>query len=459
MADGGLVPAEPCEARPTTGIQLGRDAGSTMQEEDEQLMAELAFGLEQNAVQDYAAQGESGENGAHPDSALEQAEASAATRGTAETGDQDSALAQRRSKKVVSIVLDESEAAIPEEGPVEIPGAVNSMEISEGEHETAKGALDSQIQAEGPQRHWTASGLRAKTTVLKIANARDGMMGKMTEVAANRPQEEEEAADVGPTLGLHWRVAEREEVLAGTGLANPELAAALQRRMSDAAPGDGHTVTLTEEDVAGLEMPEDLSKDSYILVGRSFLVPLLPPEEGKLGSDEGDAGPKGLVLFENEEEGTIIMKDEVKKQHKTLEELEAEDEKIAKKRRRGCCGIVFTPFEELPDLPVNNPCRMDTEHGIRRRCLNLAVDPALNVFWTVTTVIHFLLALPEILSNVFSCEAVAETTGVASTKLACAAEIPFFHHFIFLVRNSDPFQTVPSARPKPHTLNPKQDSL
>ena len=120
-----------------------------------------------------------------------------------------------------------------------------------------------------------------------------------------------------------------------------------------------------------------------------------------------------------------------KVQYKTVEELEREAEVLAKKAQRGCCGIVFVPFGDLPDLPGKNLFQMEADHLIRRRCLNLAVNPYLQGFCLLCSLVHFVLALPEVQSSVFMCKRLKDLDS-DRLQQACSVELPFFHHFLFL---------------------------
>lgn len=419
---GGFATSDSYESRPTTSIPRGHDSGFTEQK-DNMTAAKLNDLVDSEEMDKL-------ENGCPSETTAQDSAGVHLHTGGSSEPEMNDAKPQQRSKKAVSIVLGKDDSNVDADWSVEIPGAVNHMEDSGSALTEDAGQLDTKAQ-----RRWHTSGMKAKTTRLTIANARDGMHGQMTEevVSAQGAESSQEATQVS---GLHWRVVGHEEIMEGSGIANVSLAAALQDKMNDDAleSGVGHRVALSSEELAGFSEPiAQLSLDHYIKVGELYFMPCAPEANR---AEEGEK--EGMVMFENEEEGTVIMKDEVKTQHKTLEELQAEDEKIAKKRRRGCCGIVFKPFEELPDLPLKNPCQMETENSIRRRCLNLAVDPSLNSFFVLTSVVHFLLALPEILLNVFMCDNISEIsteTGAASAQLerACAATIPFFHHFLFLV--------------------------
>eukprot|EP00802_Teleaulax_amphioxeia_P000493 Tamp_00493.p1 GENE.Tamp_00493~~Tamp_00493.p1 ORF type:complete len:2407 (+),score=357.69 Tamp_00493:375-7223(+) len=146
-----------------------------------------------------------------------------------------------------------------------------------------------------------------------------------------------------------------------------------------------------------------------------------------------DDAHNGTVMFQNDEEGEVIMKDEVRVHHRTVEELEAEAEELARKKRRGCCGIVFVPYADLPDLPVKNLCKMETDHQARRICLNLAVNPYLQVLWPTASVVHFVMALPEVQGAVFLCKRLeAQSDLAAKYEISCGVTVPFWHHFIFL---------------------------
>ena len=433
---GSLAPSKLHESRPTTSIPAGRDSGFTAQEEDEMIAAELG---DQASIRREEAAEDSGsgdEEAARDGRAGHHSKVSMVASGASDTHGDGGSMKQR-TKKVVSIVLDTDAGAEKAEWSVQIPGAVNSMEDSD----TVPTEVDGKDDAK-PGRRWNTSGLEAKTTRLTIANARDGMHGQMTEEIVNRPVAENTVPDAA-AAGLHWRVVDFDGTLERSGIAHPELAAALLNQMDDDAEacGVGHKVVLSREEVAGFPEPiGQLFSDSYIKVGEFYLVPVAPEEET---TEVERKEERGAVMFENEEEGTVVMKDEVKIKQMTLEEQEAEDEKLAKKRRRGCCGIVFTPFEELPDLPIKNPCQMETENSTRRRCLNLAVDPTLNSFFMLVSLVHFLFALPEILQNIFMCDSMSEATAAAEAQSsriekaqerACTAELPFFHHFLFLVR-------------------------
>jgi hypothetical protein len=431
---GSLAPSKLHESRPTTSIPVGRDSGFTEQEEDEMIAAELGDQASVRREERAEHSGPSDEEAARHGSAGLHSKASMVASGAVDTHGDGASMKQRT--KVVSIVLHTDARAEEAEWSVEIPGAVNSMEDSD----TVPTEIDGKNDAT-PGRRWNTSGLEAKTTRLTIANARDGMHGQMTEAIVNRPVAENTVPDVAPA-GLHWQVVDFDGIPEGSGIAHPELAAALLNQMDDdaVASGVGHKVVLSREEVAGFPEPiGQLFSDSYIKVGEFYFVPFAPEEET---SEVERKEESGVVMFENEEEGTVVMKDEVKMKHMTLEEQEAEDEKLAKKRRRGCCGVVFTPFEELPDLTIMNPCQMETENSTRRRCLNLAVDPTLNSFFMLISVVHFLFALPEILQNIFMCNSMSEAAAAAEAQSsriekaqerACTAELPFFHHFLFLV--------------------------
>jgi len=264
-------------------------------------------------------------------------------------------------------------------GEADVPGTVNSMDWAE---KTGADAVAPQApsklskvgmllgsKAAGSFK-WTGLS-QSKTTRLTIANAKDGLMGKMTEV------------DVRP---------------AEAGDAHAEETAGATPVLAGATPEDG---VAAEAD---------------------------PPK------DEADAND-GTVMFQNEQEGEVVMKDEVKVHHKTVEELEAEAEELARKSRRGCCGIVFVPYNDLPDLTVTNPCKMETDHQIRRICLNLAVNPYLQFLWPLASIVHFILALPEIQQSIFLCDKFSPEDLAhlqAKYEVSCGIELPFYHHFLFV---------------------------
>jgi hypothetical protein len=264
-------------------------------------------------------------------------------------------------------------------GEADVPGIVNSMDGAETTGaDTVAPQAPSKLSKVGMLLGSKAAGSfkwtglsQSKTTRLTIANAKDGLMGKMTEV------------DVRP---------------AEAGDAHAEETAGAAPVLADATPEDG---AAAEAD---------------------------PPK------DEADAND-GTVMFQNEVEGEVVMKDEVKVHHKTVEELEDEAEALARKHRRGCCGIVFVPYDDLPDLPATNPCKMETDNQIRRICLNLAVNSYLQVLWPMASIVHFILALPEIQQSIFLCDKFSPDELAqlqAEYEVSCGIELPFYHHFLFL---------------------------
>ena len=160
------------------------------------------------------------------------------------------------------------------------------------------------------------------------------------------------------------------------------------------------------------------------------------PDDGQQQGQGADGDSEAeMAMFENEQEGAILMKDEVKISRKTIQELEEEVELAAKKKRRTCCGIVSVPFQDLPELSARNPCGLAAEHPVRRRCLNMAVNPYMNGMYNLASLVHFLLGLWEIQEAVFKCKHTEiAVNGANKLKLAskCGVVLPFFHHFLFL---------------------------